>query len=191
MRQIKVHTTIGAVVRQWWLKLLILPWCWWWAGWLWSVELNLGGMRISEANQGGRHHRSAHCDSRPNQQRSISTQPQTHKNPCPPYRNPRKLMSTQTRRNPCPPKPAQPPLSTQTCRNPCPFASGLSESGRTEEVRGRSPPHLLEQLWLKNQSTQNRNPKPVGPRPSAGPQVVQRSVLLSFPLRPRVWGKVH
>ena len=33
-------------------KLLILRWCWWWAGWHWSAALNMGGVSSSEANQG-------------------------------------------------------------------------------------------------------------------------------------------
>ena len=38
-------------------RLMILRWCWWWAGWHWSVALTLGGMSRFEENRGAQQNR--------------------------------------------------------------------------------------------------------------------------------------
>ena len=45
----KILVLVGAIGP----KLLILPWCWWWAGWHWSVTLNRGSMSRFGGNRGG------------------------------------------------------------------------------------------------------------------------------------------
>ena len=40
-------------------KMLILSWCWWWAGRHWRLTMNPGGMRRFEENHGARQSRSA------------------------------------------------------------------------------------------------------------------------------------
>ena len=47
------------VVVGWVALLVFLPWCWWWAGWHWSVTQNLGGVSRFEANRGAHQNRSA------------------------------------------------------------------------------------------------------------------------------------